>query len=223
MAHPVPHEGVIRAAWRAGPGSVALANRFLDAMIAGVPSQPVPQTPSDRFGWRFWALRPDGALVSPYAGAQATSGTLEARCPCGRPAAPGCTCGIHYVLDVGDLIAYARKTIRHLASKFEPIARLCDNSWALALTYGVAIGNVENDRTAYAVMSSRRAPRWRMLALLCVGLSPERAGELGARYGCEVIGDVSIEACQAVEQRLRSSLSGAEIAELASRPAAALA
>jgi hypothetical protein len=61
-----------------------------------------------------------------------------------------------------------------------------------------------------------------ILALLSPGLDPQRQTRLGQRYGCEVIPDVSLEACRAVSDRLVGSVSPARMAELVSGPAAVL-
>jgi len=38
----------------------------------------LPLAHPDRYGWRFWGLNPDGALVSPFLGAWVASATFEA-------------------------------------------------------------------------------------------------------------------------------------------------
>ena len=90
------------------------------------------------------------------------------------------------------------------------------------LTYGVALGRVETDSAAYVHMPCRRARRWHMLALLAAALRPPRRPLLAERYGCEVIHDVSLQACRAVAERLEASVSPARMAELATAPAAVL-
>lgn len=55
------------------------------------------------------------------------------------------------------------------------------------------------------------------------GLGPTRRAQLGKRHGgCEVIPDMSFEACWAVSERLEASVSPAGMAELTSEPAAVL-
>jgi hypothetical protein len=70
----MPNEIDLLLACLGGPEDAALADRYLQAVIDGLPSEPLPQVPAvtvepaadpERYGWRFWALRPDGCLVSP--------------------------------------------------------------------------------------------------------------------------------------------------------------
>jgi hypothetical protein len=87
---------------------------------------------------------------------------------------------------------------------------------------------VEVDNTSMGgVLRSRK---WHILAML---LGPPTVSfeafrwdsmrrALADHYGCEVRRGVSREACQAVQQRLVSSLSADEMADLSRRPAAAL-
>jgi hypothetical protein len=57
-----------------------------------------------------------------------------------------------------------------------------------------------------------------MLAVLAPGSSPKLRASLRERYGCQVITDASLAACEAVASRLESSVSPAKMAELAGIP-----
>lgn len=104
--------------------------------------------------------------------------------------------------------------------------RMLKGHLPFVLTYGVALGGVEVDKQMVRVLRSRK---WHVLAML-LGAPAAAAGQRGwgsapralaEHYGCEVRRGVSLEACQAVQQRLVSSLSADQMAELADRPAAA--
>lgn len=236
-----PDEADLWLAFQAGPAGARLASRWFDAVIAGLPSEPLrdipdvrcdpksrptprasqqpaklPATDRRRCGWQWWVLHPDGYLVSPILGAKVAGGnTFDAHCACGSPAAPDCGCGIHYVQRAGDLL-------RHSAWQYPALQALQDSFWTSALAFGVAVGAVEVDKTRHVDMPSRRTQRWHQLALMAPGLNPERQAALGRRYDCEVIPEVSLEACRAVSKRLEASLSPARMAELARAPAAVL-
>lgn len=240
--HPTPED--LSAAFRSGPGGATLAARWLDSVIAGLPSSTydlfrhtpkntggrrpavrtparhVPSTAAERYGWRWWALRPDGVLVSPIRGAEVArrGSTFDADCACGSPASPDCSCGIHYVLRPIDLAVYVQHCLTNWAWQYPTLQRLCGGSWISVLAYGVAVGAIEVDRTEHADMPARRAPRWHMLALMSGRLDPARRAQLGQRYACEVIPETSEKACRAAEQRLAASLSAEQMAALTSRP-----
>lgn len=217
--HPTPED--LSAAFRSGPDGARLASQFLDAVLAGLPSSTndlfrqtpknaggrpvvrmparvVPSTAAERYGWRWWALRPDGVLVSPIRGAEVArrGSTFDADCARGSPASPDCSCGVHYVLRAIDLAIYVQHCLTNWAAAYPTLQRLRDGSWVSVLTYGVAVGAVEVDRTEHADMPARRA-------------------QLARRYGCEVIPETSVEACRAVSDRLVSSVLPARMAELA--------
>jgi hypothetical protein len=240
---PFPSVSDVRAVWGAGPDGASLANRWMDALIAGIShstasfavSQAIQMdnvtpaalferrpalsaTDPERFGWRFWALRPDGVLVTPFAGTEVTSGTINAQCrACVDPPSPDCVCGIHYMQRARDIIAYAEGSLR-LPSRIFALQHILDGEWLPALTYGVAVGAVEVDRCEYQnpAAPSWRAARWQMLALLAPGAGPELRASLRERYGCKVLSDASLAACDAVAARLEASVSPAKMAELAS-------
>jgi hypothetical protein len=183
-------------------------------MVGAQPDQLSP-THYERYGWRFWALRPDGVLVAPFASTEVASGTFDAGCGCGcsSPAAADCTCGVHYALSAAELVDYAQRAIS--VAEYPTLQRVRDQSWATVLTYGVAVCAVQVDRTKL-VPPGRRARRWHMLALLSPRISPERQVLLGKGFGCDGIPDASYEACRAVSERLVSSVSPTRMTELAS-------
>lgn len=235
MTSSMPSEEELHLAYRSGPAGAALAARWLDAVIAGLPSKPLRESPDagvsqtypsavpsrprarrlsatdpERYGWRWWVLRPTGALASPIVGAEVAAGnTFDAHCDCGSPASPDCECGIHYALRAGDLL-------RHPAWQQDTLGP------SNVLAYGVAVGAVEVDQTRHVDMASYRCARWHMLTLLVPGVDPARQAALSRRYECEVIAELSPGACRVVSRRLRSSLSAARMAELARRSTLAL-
>jgi len=171
----------------------------------------------ERYGWRFWALRPDGVLVTPFTGTEVDCGTFDAECPaCAHPPSPDCVCGIHYMLRARDIIRYTDGSVQ-LSINHAVLQRIRDRVWAPALTYGVAVGAVEVDRTQYdnVAAPSRRAARWHMLALLAPGAGTALRASLRERYGCRVTTDASLAACNSVAGRLESSVTPAKMAELA--------
>lgn len=233
---PFPSHSDVRMALLAGPDGGALAGRWIDAIISGIthsaasfaPVQnrtpaavferraDLPVTDPERYGWRFWALRPDGVLVTPHTGTVVDRGTFASECrACVDPPSPDCVCGIHYLLRARDMIQYAEGSLR-LSSRIYALQHILDGEWLPALTYGVAVGAVEVDRCEYQnpAAPSRRAQRWHMLALLSPGASPQLRASLSERYGCEVVRDASLRGCEAVAARLESSVSPATIAEL---------
>ena len=200
----------------------------------------LPPTDPDRYGWRFWGLNPDGALVSPFLGTWVASATFEAQCTaCGGEApAPDCGCGVHYLPRTEDLFE-GTPSCWFLRPGYKPwqdeakmqrhtpaLYRMLKGHLPFVLTYGVALGGVEVDKQMVRVLRSRK---WHVLSML-LGAPAAAAGQRGwssspralaGRYGCQVRPGVSLEACQAVRQRLVSSLSADQMAELAERPAAA--
>jgi hypothetical protein len=230
-----PSHSDVRVALQAAPDGAALAGCWLDAMIAGtshsagsfgsrgMPAavfarRPVlPATDPERYGWRFWALRPDGVLVTPFTGTAVTAGTFDAECPsCVDPPSPECLCGVHYMRRARDIIRYGEGALR-LSIKNVALQRILGNEWLPALTYGVAVGAVEADRSLFqnADAPSWRAARWHILAMLAPAASPALRASLRERYGCKVSTDASLTACEAVAARLESSVSPAKMAELA--------
>jgi hypothetical protein len=240
LTRPFPSVSDVRLAWNAGPAGASLAALWMDAVIASIPhgttfSGPTLKSPAravapaltaraallptdpERYGWRFCALRPDGVLVAPFTSTEIDCGTFDAECRiCGRPPAPDCGCGIHYLLRARDVIHYAEGSIR-LSIKHAALQRIRDHEWAPALTYGVAVGAVDVDRTQYENVDapSRRAARWHILAPLSPGAGPASRAALRSRYCCQVIPDASLGACEAVATRLESSVSPAQMAKLA--------
>jgi len=234
-----PSVSDVRVAWNSGPDGASLANRWMDALITTIcytatvsaasgarnhaPDTYKPaarpalaSTDPERYGWRFWALRPDGILVSPFTGTAIDRGTFDAECrDCVRPPSPECGCGVHYVLRARDIIRYAENSAL-LPSKHPTVQRLRAREWAPALTYGVAIGAVEVDSEQYQTVDSpsRRATRWHMLAMLTPNAGPARRAQLRERYRCPVSTGVSLRACEAAAGRLESSLPPARMAEL---------
>ncbi len=162
-------------------------------------------------------MRPDGVLVTPFAGLAIDRGTFDADCAaCERPPSPECHCGVHYMQRARDIIRYAEGSLQ-LPSRIAALQRILDGEWLPVLTYGVAVGDVEIDRAQYqnAAAPSRRSARWKMLALLSPGASPQLRTSLRERYGCQVLTDASLGACDAVAGRLESSVTPAQMAELA--------
>jgi hypothetical protein len=234
---PFPSHSDVRAVWGAGPDGAVLAGRWMDALIAGIShstasfaaSERTPAglfdrrpalspTDPERYGWRFWAMHPDGVLVTPHTGTAVDCGTFDAECrACVDPPSPDCVCGIHYIQRARDIISYAEGSLR-LQSRIVALQRVLDGEWLPALTYGVAVGAVEVDRCEYqnAAAPSRRAARWHILAVLAPAASPELRASLRERYGCQVLIDASLAACDAVAGRLESSVPPAQMAELAS-------
>jgi hypothetical protein len=117
----------VRTVWGSGLDGARLAACWMDTLIARIPHlaataaaaagvqncTPEPlasparhalaPTDPERYGWRFWALRPDGTLVTPFTGTEVTRGTFDAECPsCAHPPSPDCGCGVHYVLRARD-------------------------------------------------------------------------------------------------------------------------
>lgn len=215
------------------------------------------QPPPGHFGWRYWALNPYGHLVSPYVGALAGYGTLQAPCvKCGDGApASDCGCGICFVPYPGNLFDGQRlhfmQPDQHFGITFSATLERCpwvwrqirDGSVPFALTFGVAVGDVEIDKAPRVLVY--RARRWHILAMLlgkpvsAVGSKalpvastiPVRGGGwewgdapqmLAKQFGCEVHTGTSRNTCDAIAERLVESVSGGAIAELASRHAAAL-
>lgn len=65
---------------------------------------------------------------------------------------------------------------------------------------------------------NRRTHRYHLLALMIPTVESSSRAQLAERYKCELITDVSFETCRAVEDRLVSSLSAEQLAELETRP-----
>ncbi len=234
--NPLPSHSDVRVALEAGPDGARLAGRWIDAMIAGISHSAVasfaaaqgtpaavferrphlPPTDPERYGWRFWAMRPDGILVTPFTGTAIDCGTFDAECStCVDPPDPECVCGVHYMSRARDIIRYAEGALR-LSTRIDALQRILDDEWLLALTYGVAVGAVEVDRCEYQNPGapSRRAARWHMLAMLVPGAGPDRRASLNRRYGCLVTADASLRTCEGVAGLLRSSVTPARMAEL---------
>lgn len=251
-SNPLPTAADLFAAYQSGPAGAALANRLLDAATAtaiatgtttlGQRANVRPEAPpAHHYGWRFWALSPDGALMSPNMGAQVSSSTFFAPCrKCGG-AVPAleCRCGVHYLADFDDLFTgtpccwVLRPGYKPLPNEFALASRvpvlhaMIKRRLACVVTFGVAIGDVADDTTAERKVL--RARRWHILAML---LGPP-AGPLISRrrsvsrllsehYGCEVRQGISRKACEQVQQRLAASVTANRLAELASAPAAPL-
>jgi hypothetical protein len=93
----------------------------------------LPPTDPERYGWRFWALRPDGILVTPHTGTQVDRGTIDADCPsCVDPPSPECLCGVHYMQRARDIIRYAEGSLR-LPSRIFALQHILDGKWLPAL------------------------------------------------------------------------------------------
>jgi hypothetical protein len=212
----------VRIAWNAGRGGARLASSWMDAMIAGasrgtaagskfnsdrvtaVERPALPPTDPGRYGWRFWALRPDGMLVTPFAGTEIHCGTFHAECSsCAEPPGPQCGCGIHYMLRARDIHRYADGSVQ-FAVQHRILQRIRDGEWAPALAYGVAVGAVEVDRSQYQNVDapSRRAAGWPTLAIVAPAFSRAVRASLRERYGCQVTTDASLRTCELAAVRL---------------------
>lgn len=203
-----------------------------------------------RYGWRFWELTPWGQLAAPYVqppyvDAAPAGQTIDAKClhrGCTNIPAPDCNCGVYYMPRVSEMFEHFH--FRHFLLPNGPhpsvdwgegegvMRRIRDGSSSFALSYGVALGNIETDpnqrqhegaqRTGSGWKITRladdtvcRAARFHMLAIMIPAAAVWCAPFLVRRHQCSVFKHVSLDWCRKVEGWFSLSVSDAQLAELA--------
>lgn len=185
-------------------------------------------TDPNRYGWRVWGVTPDYVLRSPFGGARAEGNPAIADCTVAHRnrIAAECGCGVHYVADTrtfldrrgatGAMLTAGWDEYVDLGAEYLNMGKICIGLTGFAVSFGVALGQVEKDWMVPSAKSRFRTAWYHMMQLLVVDDDPELLDQLRGRYRCPVtaVGAFSVEECLPVSQRLRGTVASAGMRQL---------
>lgn len=185
-------------------------------------------TAPNRYGWRVWGITPDHVLRSPFGGSRAERNPAISHCITyhRNRIAADCGCGVHYIPDTrrfldpnwatGAVLTAARDEHVDLGSEYVDMRYICIGITGFAISFGIALGQVERDWMNPSAKGRYRTSWYHMLQLMVVDDDPDLSSQLRERYECPVdaVEEFTVDACLPVAQRLRGIEPSADMRQL---------